>query len=282
LYGEFKDLQGDYDANGVKYSELHDQYAANERKYGILFAEYEELKGTFDANDRARKKAADELLNMSDGYQTLTAQNAALSAAKRKLEHEYETLHNDYEDQGAKVLNAEKAAKDAAADAAKLFEDYQAQQSAFTALEKLKKNLEVANHELTIKLDDAESAFLKGNKKALAGLKSQYDSLYADYEAQGKDYSALNRNYRKQERKMKELTFQADEDSKNNDRMQELVNKLQLKLKQYKTQAEDADALANDNLLKYRKLTNDYSAMEERAEMAESALNKMRMQSRIL
>merc|ERR1711915_980940 len=110
-----------------------------------------------------------------------------------------------------------------------------------------------------------------GNKKALAGLKSQYDTLYADYEAQGKDYSALNRNYRKQERKIKELTFQADEDSKNNDRMQLLVNKLQLKLKQYKTQAEDADALANDNLLKFRKLTNDYSAMEERAEMAESA-----------
>merc|ERR1712098_373222 len=79
---------------------------------------------------------------------------------------------------------------------------------------------------------------------------------------------------------MKELAFQADEDAKNNGRMQELVEKLQGKLKQYKLQAEEAEAQANENLLKYRKVTNECAAAEERADLAESALTKLRMQNR--
>merc|ERR1712136_157520 len=159
-------------------------------------------------------------------------------------------------------------------------EDWKAQGNTIAALEKLKKTLEGQNHALAMKLDDAEAAALKGSKKAVAALKAQYDSLNADYEAQGKDYANLNKNFRKQERKMKELAFQADEDAKNNTRMQELVSKLQGKLKQYKLQSEEAEALANDNLLKYRRALNESSAAEERADAAEAALNKMRLQSR--
>merc|ERR1711872_92260 len=280
LQASYKDLQDENDAAGVAYSELKDQFAANERKYGLLFADYEEIKGTLDANDRTRKAAADELANLTDAYQTLTAQNAALSSAKRKLESEHETLHNDWEDATAAAKSAEDAAKKALADAAKLSEDWKAQGNTIAALEKLKKTLEGQNHDLTMKLDDAEAAALKGSKKALAGLKTQYDALYSDYESQGKDYANLNKNYRRQERKMKELAFQADEDAKNNTRMQDLVSKLQGKLKQYKLQAEEAEALANDNLLKYRKVLNEAAANEERADAAESALNKIRMQNR--
>jgi myosin heavy subunit len=280
LQGQYKDLQDDYDAAGIKYAELHDQYAANERKYGLLFADWEEVKGALDTNEKSRKAASDELINLTDAYQDLNAKHGALSAAKRKIENDWDTMHNEWEDAQAAAKSAEDAAKKAMADAAKMAEDFRAQQNTLASLEKVKKTLEGQNHDLAMKLDDAEAAALKGSKKAVAGLKAQYDALYSDYESQGKDYSNLNKNYRRQERKLKELTFQHDEDSKNNVRMGDLVSKLQGKLKQYKLQAEDAEALANDNLLKYRKVTNEYSAMEERAEMAESALYKMRMQNR--
>ena len=52
------------------------------------------------------------------------------------------------------------------------------------------------------------------------------------------------KNYRKMDRSLKEYTFQADEDRKNQSRMQELVEKLQMKLKQYKKMAEEAVSLA--------------------------------------
>merc|ERR1712096_588432 len=76
------------------------------------------------------------------------------------------------------------------------------------------------------------------------------------------------------------MGFQADEDRKNQTRMQELVEKLQNKLKQYKKMAEDAEEQANANLAKFRKVTHDLEEAEERAEMSESALNKSRSQSR--
>lgn len=45
---------------------------------------------------------------------------------------------------------------------------------------------------------------------------------------------------RKADRRMKELAFQADEDRKNHERLQELIDKLQAKIKTYKRQVEEA------------------------------------------
>merc|ERR1719186_1623643 len=102
-------------------------------------------------------------------------------------------------------------------------------------------NLDVQVHDLTIKLDDAEAAALRGSRKALSALQSQLKGLESDYEAEVKHHAETVKSYRKSERKMKELTFQSDEDHKNNSRMQELVSKLQGKLKQYKFQCEEAE-----------------------------------------
>jgi len=280
LQTALKEAQDESDAAGVAYAELKDQYAAVERKYGLLHADYEEIKGSLDTNERSRKAAADELLNLTDAYQTLTAQHAALGAAKRKLENEHDTMHNEWEDAQAAAKSAEGAAKKALADAAKMSEDYRAQGNTIAALDKMKKTLEGQVHDLSLKLDDAEAAALKGSRKALSGLKAQYDALHSDYEAEVKNHANTVKAYRKQERKMKELTFQADEDHKNNQRMGDLVDKLQGKLKQYKLQAEEAEAQANDNLLKYRKATNELSASDERAEAAEAALSRMRSANR--
>lgn len=89
-----------------------------------------------------------------------------------------------------------------------MYDDLKAQQNTLASLEKLKKTLETQNHDLLMRVEDAEASALKGSKKALAGLKAQYEALQSDYSSQGKDYANLNKNYRRQERKMKELAFQ--------------------------------------------------------------------------
>merc|ERR1712050_430297 len=161
LQGQYKDLQDDFDAAGIKYAELHDQYAANERKYGLLFADWEEIKGALDTNEKSRKAAADELINLTDAYQDLNAKHGALAAAKRKIESDWGTMHNEWEDAQAAAKSAEDAAKKAMADAAKMSEDFRAQQNTLASLEKVKKTLEGQNHDLAMKLDDAEAAALK-------------------------------------------------------------------------------------------------------------------------
>ena len=49
------------------------------------------------------------------------------------------------------------------------------------------------------------------------------------------------------------LSSQADEDKKNHERMQDLVDKLQQKIKTYKRQIEEAEEIAALNLAKFRK-----------------------------
>jgi len=276
LQTALKEAQDEADVGGVAYAELKDQYAAIERKYGLLYTEHADIKEAFDNNERSRKSTSDELRDLADAYEALNAQHTTLGAAQRKLESEYETLHADWENGQTAVKSAEDAAKKALADAAKVSEEYNDQQNTIGDLQKAKKVLEGKLFDMSLKLNDAEAAVLKGSRKAAAGLKAQYDALHNDYEAEVKNHSNTAKAYKKQERKIKELVFQAGEDKKSNDRLGDLVSKLQGKLKQYKLQVEDAEALANDNLLKYRKAANDLSASDERAEAAEAALSRLR------
>ena len=54
------------------------------------------------------------------------------------------------------------------------------------------------------------------------------------------------------------------------------MNKLQIKVKSYKHQAEESEEVANKNLSLYRKFNNELEEMEERAENAEAALLRIR------
>lgn len=74
--------------------------------------------------------------------------------------------------------------------------------------------------------------------------------------------------------------FQADEDRKNHERMQDLVDKLQQKIKTYKRQIEEAEEIAALNLAKFRKAQQELEEAEERADMAEQAITKFRTKGR--
>ncbi|XDV20699.1 hypothetical protein PO909_025983, partial [Leuciscus waleckii] len=75
---------------------------------------------------------------------------------------------------------------------------------------------------------------------------------------------------------VKELTYQTEEDKKNLNRLHDLVDKLQLKVKAYKRQAEEANQQANTHLSKLRKVQHEFEEAEERADIAESQVNKLR------
>ncbi|MGH0150219.1 UNVERIFIED_CONTAM: hypothetical protein FKN15_073566 [Acipenser sinensis] len=76
--------------------------------------------------------------------------------------------------------------------------------------------------------------------------------------------------------------IEGEEDKKNVARLQDLVDKLQLKVKAYKRQAEEAEEQANTHLTKFRKVQHELEESEERADIAESQVNKLRTKSREL
>ncbi|CAG5897199.1 unnamed protein product, partial [Menidia menidia] len=131
-------------------------------------------------------------------------------------------------------------------------------------------------------------------KKSLQNVPDQVRELENEVEMEQKKSSEAVKGVRKYERRIKELTyqvmsqdtdkyliyFQTEEDRKNVARLQDLVDKLQLKVKAYKRAAEESEEQANVNLGKFRKLQHELDEAEERADIAESQVNKLRVKSR--
>ena len=69
---------------------------------------------------------------------------------------------------------------------------------------------------------------------------SQVRDLESELDGEQRRHAETQKNMRKADRRLKELAFQADEDRKNQERLQDLIDKLQGKIKTYKRQVEEA------------------------------------------
>lgn len=85
---------------------------------------------------------------------------------------------------------------------------------------------------------------------------------------------------KKNERKIKELIAQSDEETRSNSRLQDIIDKLQSKARIYKKQAEDAEEIASINLSKFRKVSIELQDALERATEAEGQIAKVRALNR--
>mgnify|MGYP002049611334 CR=1 FL=1 len=82
----------------------------------------------------------------------------------------------------------------------------------------------------------------------------QVMELESELNAENRRFTDSQKNLRKTERHVKELTYTQEEDKKNHERMQALVDQLQAKVKGYKKQLEEAEEIAALNLAKYRQV----------------------------
>ena len=68
----------------------------------------------------------------------------------------------------------------------------------------------------------------------------QVRELETELDNEQRRHAETQKNMRKADRRLKELAFQSDEDRKNQERLQDMVDKLQMKIKTYKRQVEEA------------------------------------------
>merc|ERR1712183_877939 len=143
-----------------------------------------------------------------------------------------------------------------------------------TSLLNTKKKLETDLVQVQGEVDDIVQEAWNAEEKAK---KAITDAAMMAEQMRGVD---AVKGVRKYERRVKELTYQTEEDKKNMTRLQDLVDKLQLKVKAYKRQSEEAEEAANGHMSKLRKVQHELEEAEERADIAESQVNKLRAKSR--
>merc|ERR1719229_470210 len=274
LQTSLKDMVGKNDDAERRAEDVVEQMAVIERRSQLLASEIEELRNAVEQGERGRKLAEQELNESSERSNLLHTQNTALINQKRKLEAELQQVQGEVEESVSECRNAEDKAKKAITDAAMMAEELKKEQDQSSHLERMKKNMETSVKDLQLRLDEAEQVALKGGKKQVQKLEARMREIENELDAEQRRSAEGIKNTRKIERRLKEVTYQAEEDKKN------LVDKLQVKVKTYKRQAEEAEETANTNLSKLRKIQHECDEAEERADMAESALNKMRAKAR--
>ena len=176
-------------------------------------------------------------------------------------------------------LSEDKAQK-AMIDAARLADELRTEQDLAQALERDRKLLECQAKEMQQRLDEAEANALKAGKKAMNKMETRIRELESEMDAENRRLGDSSKNLRKSERRIQELAFAAEEDRKNHERMQGLVDQLQGKVRSYKKQIEEAEEIAALNLAKYRQAQGQLAESEERADLNEQAWAKYKAKDR--
>merc|ERR1712062_628920 len=171
-------------------------------------------------------------------------------------------------------------AKKAMVDAARLADELRNEQDMAQGFKRDRKLLECQVKDMQARLDDAETNALKRGKKAMNKMEPRIRELESEIDAESRRMADGQKNLRKSERRIKEQTYASDEDRKNHERMQALIDQLQSKIKSYKKQIEEAEEIAALNLAKFRNAHAQLADAEERADLNEQALAKAKARGR--
>merc|ERR1719447_1316800 len=248
-----RDTIQSYEDETRSRQEVREAVGISERKANALSGEVEESRALLDSADRTKRQLDSELADARNAVNEMQVINSKAMHEKRNVEGLIHTLQAEIDDMLAQAKNSEEKSKRAMVDAARLADELRAEQDHANAETRGKRALDSQLGELETRLADAEAAAMKGGKNAMSKLEMKIRELEMEL---GNVQTQTTENYKafqRAERRIKELQFQQDEDRKNQDRMGELANKLQSKIKTYKQQIEEAEEIAALNLAKFRK-----------------------------
>merc|ERR1712063_56732 len=278
---QVRDAQGKVDSESQAKSAAADNKVTADRKSAAMANALEESRALLETADRQRRGAEQELADTNENLADLSNVNQSIAAARRKLESEFNQLQGDLDEMSNEARLSEEKAARAMVDAARLADELRCEQELSMALEKDKKLLEAQCKDTGARADEAEVNALKGGRKAMIKMETRIRELESELDAESRRNTDVFKNLRKAERSIKELTFGGDEDKKDHERMQALIDQLQGKVRSYKKQIEEAEEIAALNLAKYRKVAGalgDASAAADAAEQ-EAAMRKARAKS---
>ena len=274
--GQLREVESLYEDESRQRHEIAEKAGLADRRGQALQAELEEARALLDSADRGKRQIDAELADARNAVNEMQVINSKAMHDKRGLESVIHTLQAEIDDALQQAKNSEEKSKRAMVDAARLADELRAEQDHVQAESRAKRALDTQLGELEVRLSDAEATAVKGGKNAMAKLEMRIRELEMELGSvqsrTGESYKAFQRA----ERRVKELQFQQEEDRKNQDRMGDLANKLQQKIKTYKQQIEEAEEIAALNLAKYRKAQQELEETEERAKMAGLQMENLR------
>ncbi|XP_004402214.1 PREDICTED: myosin-7 [Odobenus rosmarus divergens] len=278
-----KDTQIQLDDAVRANDDLKENIAIVERRNNLLQAELEELRAVVEQTERSRKLAEQELIETSERVQLLHSQNTSHTNQKKKSNADRTKPKPQSEEAQQECRNAKEKTKKAITDgpqAAMITKQLKKEKKTSTHPDPTNKNNDKTTKNINNPRKEAEQTNLNPGNKQRQKPQEQTQDQKNQKEADQKPKAEKKKPTTKSKSRNNQQTDQQREDRKNLLRLQDLVDKLQLKVKAYKRQAEEAEEQANTNLSKFRKVQHELDEAEERADIAESQVNKLRAKSR--
>merc|ERR1739838_831895 len=275
-----REVQARFEEENRAKAIAQDNLIAADRRCNANQNALEEARTLLEQADRNRRMIEQELADTNETLSDQTCQNQAIAGAKMKCEQETSNLGHDLDEMVSEAHMSEEKAQKAMIDAARLADELRVEQETAMMLERDKKLLEAQVKDAQNRLDEAEQNALKGGKKAIAKMDTRIRELESEFDAENRRNADAQKNLRKSERHIKELTYTQDEDRKNQERMQALIEQLQGKIKSYKKQIEEAEEIAALNLAKFRQVQGNVCVAMERADINEQSAARFKARAR--
>ncbi|XP_035228126.1 paramyosin-like isoform X1 [Stegodyphus dumicola] len=276
------ELQSHYDEVTRQLQQSLDQLGVSQRRCQALTAELEELRVTLEQTQRSKRAIEQSLDESQSKVSELNTLNVNLTSAKSKLENEFLSLHNDYEEISKELRVSDERYNRVVVELKSTKDLLVEEQERIVKIESIKKSLEVEVRNLQIRIEEVETNALAGGRRVISKLESRIRDIELELDEEKKRHAETQKMMRKKEHRVKELLLQTEEDHKTITMLNDAVEKLTEKVKVYKRQLSEQEGMTQQNLTRVRRFQRELEAAEDRAEQAESNLSFIRSRHRTI
>merc|ERR1719210_1352572 len=254
---------------------------ANAKKLALADQELHAGKRGYAELANAKKVLETKLAEYTTKITEITNINTSLSSIKVKLEKDLAQVTHSYEDMARELKLADDRANKAAHDAQHFEGLLREETTKIQRIDQAKKALETQVKSLTIRMEEIETTAVTSSKRTIQKMEQRIEELEMFLSKEKAMHVETTTALHKKERSVKALLLQSEEDRKNILILQESLERLNEKIKMYKRQLEEQEAISNSNIMRVKKFQRELEAAEARANEAESSLNSFRSQQRV-
>merc|ERR1711881_783480 len=269
------------DKTNVKLNDAVGQFDSTSKRLQASDTELVNTKRTFAQLLNEKKIFEAKLAEFNVKITEITNINMTLNSAKMKLEKDLSVVTANYEDMARELKLADDRANKAANDAQHFEGLLREEQVKASKIDNVKKALETEVKNLTIRMEEIETTAISSSKRTIMKMEQRIEELEVLLQKEKTMHVETTSTLHKKERSVKELLLQSEEDRKNILILQESLERLNEKIKMYKRQLEEQEAISNSNIMRVKKFQRELEAAEGRANEAESSLNSFRSQQRV-
>ncbi len=196
-------------------NEIRETLGLTERKANAAAGELDESKALLEAAIRAQRQVEQELQDTREQVSQVEGHNTQLTNQKRHLEGDISQMRADLENMLANVRNSEDKARKAMVDAGRLADELRTEQDHASGLERAVRGAEMALTDMTVRAEEAAAAAVIAAQQLPAKLEARIREVEHELGRTIQVSSDYHKQVVKGERRVKELQFQCEEDTKN-------------------------------------------------------------------